>query len=201
MGHGCAVSRARLPLDARARILPCPAPCGPGSGNDPGRGRTPSSCAAWDLSGCVTAAIDQFLQGLVADLLNPGLELLSQTLLATPTPQQIPGLAGLWNSSWQILLGCYTVLVLLGGMIVMGYQSVQTRYGLREIAPRMLAGFLAGALVAAGLGDRDRTRERAVGGGAGRRRRPGRRGGGVAAVDRRLVDRGHTRGRCRAPDC
>ena len=100
----------------------------------------------------MTAAIDQFLQGLVADLLNPGLELLSQTLLATPTPQQIPGLAGLWNSSWQILLGSYTVLVLLGGMIVMGYQSVQTRYGLREIAPRMLAGFLAGAFSLLGSG-------------------------------------------------
>ena len=88
----------------------------------------------------------------MADLLNPGLELLSQTLLATPTPQQIPGLAGLWNSSWQIVLGGYTVLVLLGGMIVMGYQSVQTRYGLREIAPRMLAGFLAGALSLLGCG-------------------------------------------------
>ncbi|HEY0935288.1 MAG TPA: hypothetical protein VGD91_16285, partial [Trebonia sp.] len=100
----------------------------------------------------MTAAIDQFLHGLVADLLNPGLELLSQTLLATPTPQQIPGLAGLWNSSWQILLGCYTVLVLLGGMLVMGYQSVQTRYGLREIAPRMIAGFLAGALSLLGSG-------------------------------------------------
>ena len=100
----------------------------------------------------MTAAIDQFLHGLVADLLNPGLELLSHTLLATPTPEQIPGLAGLWNSSWQILLGCYAVLVLLGGMLVMGYQSVQTRYGLREIAPRMIAGFLAGALSLVGSG-------------------------------------------------
>ena len=100
----------------------------------------------------MTAAIDQFLHGLVTDLLNPGLALLSQTLLATPTPQQIPGLAGLWNSSWQILLGSYAVLVLLGGMLVMGYQSVQTRYGLREIAPRMIAGFLAGALSLVGSG-------------------------------------------------
>ena len=157
-GHdGCAVSRARLPLDARAER--CPWRSDPGSPwrRAPAAGTTPgpadaSSCAAWDLSGCVTAAIDQFLQGLVADLLNPGLELLSQTLLATPTPQQIPGLAGLWNSSWQILLGSYTVLVLLGGMIVMGYQSVQTRYGLREIAPRLLAGFLAGAFSLLGSG-------------------------------------------------
>ena len=68
----------------------------------------------------MTAAIDQFLQGLVADLLNPGLELLSHTLLATPTPQQIPGLAGLWNASWQILLGSYAVLVLLDNQSVNG---------------------------------------------------------------------------------
>ena len=34
----------------------------------------------------------------------------------------------------------------------MGYQSVQTRYGLREIAPRMIAGFLAGALSLVGSG-------------------------------------------------
>ena len=143
---------------ASCRGLDCPSPpgqdpaAGAGAGGTIPGGADPSSCAAWDLSGCVSAAIDQFLHGLVTDLLDPGLALLSQTLLTTPTPQQIPGLAGLWNSSWQILVGSYAVLVLLGAVMVMGYQSVQTRYGLREIAPRMIAGFLAGALSLLGSG-------------------------------------------------
>ncbi len=52
----------------------------------------------------------------------------------------------LWSNSWYIALSAYTVLVMAGGIIVMSYQTLQTQYSVREIAPRLAVGFLASAL-------------------------------------------------------
>ncbi len=52
----------------------------------------------------------------------------------------------MWTNSWQILLACYALLILLAGMLVMAYESLQTRHSIKEIAPRVVAGFLAGAV-------------------------------------------------------
>jgi peptidoglycan/LPS O-acetylase OafA/YrhL len=51
----------------------------------------------------------------------------------------------LWDNSWQILLVSYGLLVLIAGVIAMGYQTVQTRHSIKELAPRLVVGFLAGA--------------------------------------------------------
>jgi hypothetical protein len=56
-------------------------------------------CVLTDLGGCVTGAVDAFLQGLVSDALNPLLAMLSDTLLTTPSPDQLPGLREFWNQS------------------------------------------------------------------------------------------------------
>jgi hypothetical protein len=50
------------------------------------------------------------------------------------------------GSVLQLVLTVYSLFVLLAGMLLMGYESVQARYSLRDIAPRLLCGFLAGAL-------------------------------------------------------
>jgi hypothetical protein len=71
---------------------------------------------------------------------------LSKTLLTTPTLDSLPRVGELWNNSWQILLASYALLVLIAGVLVMGYETVQTRHSIKEIAPRIVVGFLAGAL-------------------------------------------------------
>ena len=103
-------------------------------------------CVLTDLGGCITGAIDTFLQSVLTDALNPLLGMLSDTLLTTPTPDQLPQLRELWERSWQLLLTVYSLFILLAGVLLMGYESVQTRYSVREIAPRLMFGFLAGAL-------------------------------------------------------
>lgn len=102
-------------------------------------------CGVTSLGGCVTNAITAFFRSLVAAALNPLLELLSKTLLTTPTPDSLPRIGQLWTNSWQILLASYAVLVLVAGMVVMAYESLQTHYSIKEIAPRIVIGFLAGA--------------------------------------------------------
>lgn len=105
-----------------------------------------AGCVLTDLGSCISGAVDSFLSGVVADALNPLLGMLSDTLLTTPSPDQLPGVRELWNDSWQIVLAVYGLLVLLAAVLIMGYESVQTRHSLRDIAPRIVFGFLAGAL-------------------------------------------------------
>jgi hypothetical protein len=96
----------------------------------------------WDLGACV----NDWLRGAIRDALNPGLELLSGTLLTTPTLEQMPRVEELWSRSWHILLACYATLIMAAGVLLMAHESLQTRYSLRELLPRVIVGFFAGAL-------------------------------------------------------
>ena len=60
---------------------------------------------------------------MVTAALNPLLELLSKTLLTTPTPASLPRIGELWTNSWQILLACYALLILIAGMLVMATRA------------------------------------------------------------------------------
>jgi hypothetical protein len=121
-------------------------PTNPDTGQ-PGEGEEPEDeCGITDIGACITEAIDAFFRGIVTEALNPLLDLLSKTLLTTPMPDSLPRVGELWDNSWQILLVSYGLLVLIAGMIAMGYQTVQTRHSIKELAPRLVVGFLAGAL-------------------------------------------------------
>jgi hypothetical protein len=124
-----------------------PPTSGSGTGTPSGdSGESDADCGITDIGGCITNAINDFFRGIVTDALNPLLDLLSKTLLTTPTPESLPRIGELWNNSWQILLASYALLVLIAGILVMGYETVQTRHSIKEIAPRIVVGFLAGAL-------------------------------------------------------
>jgi hypothetical protein len=105
-----------------------------------------ASCGLTDLTGCMVVAASAMFAAIVAAGLQPLLDLLGKTLLTTPEPDKIPGLGAAWTGSWHILLTAYGVLVLLAGLIIMGYQTLQARYTVKELAPRLVVGFLAGTL-------------------------------------------------------
>jgi len=123
-----------------------PSLTGPSTGQPGERDTGEVSCGVTSLGGCVTNAITTFFRGLVTAALNPLLELLSTTLLTTPTVDSLPRIGQLWTNSWQILLACYALLILIAGMVVMAYESLQTQYSIKEIAPRIVIGFVAGAM-------------------------------------------------------
>lgn len=73
-----------------------PAPIGGGGGAPgapPGTGDG-SSCGVFDLAGCLSGLLNDFLRSVVTDALNPMLGLLGNTLLSTPNPSQLPHLIG-----------------------------------------------------------------------------------------------------------
>ncbi|MFD1046350.1 hypothetical protein ACFQ1S_12690, partial [Kibdelosporangium lantanae] len=118
---------------------PSPPPPGPGGGPS---GGDDSSCSLWDPS----TWLDCIFRGIVIGALNPLLDLVSHTLLTTPAPDKLPRIGELWNGSWQIVLACYGLLVLIAGILIMTYETLQTRHSVKEIAPRLIAGFIVGAL-------------------------------------------------------
>ncbi|GLY67618.1 hypothetical protein [Amycolatopsis taiwanensis] len=131
--------------------IPQPIPIDPGApGGTPrpgsGEGDPADDCGITNPIACITEAIDGFFRSVVTDALNPLLELVGKTLLTTPEPSALPSVGQLWTQSWQILLAVYVIIVLVAGMIVMGYETLQTRYTIKEIAPRVAIGFLTGTL-------------------------------------------------------
>lgn len=125
-----------------------PSPTSPDSTAPPVEpsGGEDSECGVRNISACVAEAIDGFFQRLVESALNPLLDLLSQTLLTTPEPGDLPRVGELWDSSWQLMLAIYGLLVMAAGVLLMVRETLQTRYSVQDLAPRIVVGFLAGAM-------------------------------------------------------
>ncbi|WP_143467080.1 hypothetical protein [Lentzea kentuckyensis] len=103
-------------------------------------------CGITDVDACIADGITNFFWALVVGALNSLLRLVGQTLLTTPTLEQLPRVGELWESSRGIAVACYALLVMVVGIVLMTYETLQTRTTLREVAPRIATGFLAANL-------------------------------------------------------
>lgn len=121
---------------------PSASPEQPGDGG----GAAESECGISDVGACITEAINGMFRGIVEAALSPILDLIGHTALSTPTIGDLPGIGELWNSSWEIVVAAYALLILVGGIVVMGHETVQTRYSIKEIGPRIPVAFVASAL-------------------------------------------------------
>lgn len=98
-----------------------------------------------DVPGLVVNAISGFLGTLLEQVIKPVRELLADTLLATPDVTRQPDVRRLWSAVLGIAGAVYVLFVTAGGITVMGYETVQARYSLKQIAPRLLLGMAAAA--------------------------------------------------------
>ncbi|GAB2709570.1 hypothetical protein [Nocardia thraciensis] len=122
-------------------------PVDPGTGiPDGSSGDGDGGCGVTNISGCVADAVDGVFQRLVDSGLNPLLDLLSRTLLTTPEPGELPRVGELWQSSWQLVVAMYGLLVMAAGILLMVRETLQDRWSLRELLPRLVVGFVAGAM-------------------------------------------------------
>jgi hypothetical protein len=97
-----------------------------------------------NLPGLVGQAINEWFATLLTAALNPTLDLLGHTLLATPDVTA-PGsrIRELWWASAGIANAAFVLLVLVGGILVMSHETLQTRYSAKEILPRLAVAFIA----------------------------------------------------------
>jgi hypothetical protein len=97
----------------------------------------------FDFSGRVRLAINDWFRDLVLSALDPALEFLGRTVLATPDVSEQGRVRELWGISAGIANGFFVILVIVAGAIVMGYETVQSSYSVKEMAPRVVLGILA----------------------------------------------------------
>jgi hypothetical protein len=104
-----------------------------------------SEVIKWVVSG-ITKAINSFFGDLVTSALQPLLKLLGQTLLTTPVVSSLPRIGQLWGNSRDIAVAVYALVILIAGILVMAYETVQTRHSMKEILPRLITAFLTANL-------------------------------------------------------
>ena len=103
-------------------------------------------CGLLDFGCYVSNAITSWFAGLVKSAVNPLLALIGRTALSTPQPGSIAAVRTLWSTGLGIADACYGLLVLIGGIIVMSHETLQTSYSAKEIAPRIVIGFVTANL-------------------------------------------------------
>ncbi len=114
----------------------------PGSGGSVSGG-TQASPGLFDITGHITAAIDDWFRSVVTDALNPILTLLGHTLLATPNVTAQSRVGQLWQMTEGIADAFLVLFVLVGGAIVMGHETIQTRTAIKDVLPRIVVAAVA----------------------------------------------------------
>src|SRR5262249_7252743 len=105
--------------------------------------------AFWDISGQNKKAIDGWVRHLVTDALNPALELIGKTLLSTPQGVSSARVGQLGAYSLGIADALLVLLIVIAGAVVMGHETVQSRYALKDALPRLaFAAIVANASLA-----------------------------------------------------
>jgi len=135
-----AVGSATPPGIQVGPTLPGPTPTtSPGGNVSAGSG---SGCGFFDVTCHVTSAINSWFRDLVTSALNPILQLLGRTVLATPDATG-GKVAELWGITAGIANALAVLLVLAGGALVMSHETLQTRYAAKDIAPRIVVAVIA----------------------------------------------------------
>jgi hypothetical protein len=103
----------------------------------------------FDVPGRIRAAIDDWFRALVTDALNPAIELLGRTLLATPQVSGQPRVRQFWQISLAIADALLVLVLVAGGVLLMTHETLQTRYAAKEVLPRLaFAGIAMNASLA-----------------------------------------------------
>jgi len=117
---------------------PSPSPSSPGSSGGGGGGP-----GIFDIPGQIQQAIDNWFASLVKAAINPVLALLGRTVLATPDITGQPRITQLWTAMAVLANTLYVLFILAGAVLVTSHETLQTRYSIKEIAPRLVVGMIA----------------------------------------------------------
>jgi hypothetical protein len=104
----------------------------------------PASPGVFDVAGRIREAVNGWVRELVAWAIGPTVELAAQSVLATPDLTAPQGrVTELWRRSAALANAGYVLLVAAGGVLVMTNETLQARYTIKEVAPRLVVGIIA----------------------------------------------------------
>ena len=84
------------------------------------------------------------MRELAARAIGPAVDLAARSVLATPDLTAPSGrVAELWRLSAGLANASYVLLVTAGGVLLLANESLQTRYAVKDVAPRLVVGMVA----------------------------------------------------------
>jgi hypothetical protein len=69
--------------------------------------------------------------------------LLSQSNFTTPDVTTLPQVTAITSKTMIVVDTCFVLAVITAGIVVMTHQTIQIRYGVGDLAPRLVVGFVA----------------------------------------------------------
>ncbi|WBB91420.1 hypothetical protein [Verrucosispora sp. WMMC514] len=93
----------------------------------------------------IAAVLDRILEWIaarVADVIDALWRLLSWAFLVVPDVTALPQVQTISTRALLIANTCYVLAIVACGVVVMARDSVQARYGVAELAPRLLIGII-----------------------------------------------------------
>lgn len=129
---------------AHATPTPLPSPVPGTSPSAPGDLPVPEGTGiSFGIEDWITGQINSWFAGLVYLAIKPLLDLLAVTLLATPDVSGSGRVFDLWKATAAIANTGFVLLATVGAISAMGHQTVQTRYAVKEVLPRLFIAVLA----------------------------------------------------------
>ena len=93
------------------------------------------------LKGMLDGILDWLAKTAVATLTGL-LDLLRSTAFTNPDVTELPQVAAVSGQSLIVVNTCYVLAITVAGFTVMTRETLQVRYGVQELAPRLLVGFI-----------------------------------------------------------
>jgi hypothetical protein len=105
---------------------------------------SPPQPGLFDVAGRVREAINSWVRDLVARAITPAVDLAARSVLATPELTDANGrVRELWQRSQGLANAGYVLLIIAGGVLLMTNETLQARYTIKDVAPRLVVGILA----------------------------------------------------------
>ncbi|MDI6101199.1 hypothetical protein QLQ12_21530 [Actinoplanes sp. NEAU-A12] len=114
---------------------PSPGPAPPSAPSPSGDDDDPSW---YDIPGQIRKAIHGFFAWMAEKAINPVMETLGSTVLSTPDLTTSPHVTALWKTTLVTANGIYVLFVIAGAFVITSRETLQTQYGLKQIAPRLV---------------------------------------------------------------
>jgi Conjugal transfer protein TrbL len=85
-----------------------------------------------------------WVAGRILDALGTVVDILQNTAFYTPNVTTLPQVTHIWAQNMGITNALYVLAIVAGGAMAMTYETVQIRYSIKELAPRLVFGVIAG---------------------------------------------------------
>jgi hypothetical protein len=89
-----------------------------------------------ELIGWIAAFVLDALTGLV--------HVLESTAFYTPDVTRLPQAQAIWSQNAAVVNTCYVLAIVAAGVLAMTHETIQVRYSVKDLAPRLIFGAIAG---------------------------------------------------------